>query len=63
MDIKALASVISDVSSVSTVDSDLLVDLSSPWSDNSGLTNVESLTSLVGDGVVSHCRSSDGSSS
>jgi hypothetical protein len=63
MNVEALTTVVSDVSSVSTIDSDFLVDLSSPLSDNSGLTDVKSLTGLVGEGVVSSQESSDGSGS
>lgn len=63
MDIKALTTIISDVPSVSTIDSDLLEDLSSPWSDDSSSSNVEALTSLVGKCMASLEESSDGSGS
>lgn len=63
MDIEALSSIVSDVSSGSTIDSDLLLNLSSPLSDDSWSSDVESLASLVGDTEVSSEMSSDGSGS
>jgi len=63
MDIQALATVVSDVSSGSTIDSDSLFDLSSPLSDDSWSSDVESLTGLVGDAESSSEVSSDGSGS
>jgi len=63
VDIQALATVVSDVSSGSTIDSDSLFDLSSPLSDDSWSSDVESLTGLVGDAESSSEVSSDGSGS
>jgi len=63
MNIKALSSIVSDVSSRSTINSDLLLDLSSPLSDDSWSSDVEFLTGLVGDTESSLEESSDGSSS
>lgn len=63
MDVKALTSIVSDVSSRSTVNSDLLLNLSSPLSDDSWSSDVESLTGLVGDTEGSLKMSSDGSGS
>jgi hypothetical protein len=63
VNIKALTSIISDVSSGSSIDSDLLLDLSSPLSDHSWSSNVESLAGLVGDTEGSSEVSSDGSGS
>ena len=63
VDIQALATVVSDVSSGSTIDSDSLLDLSSPLSDDSWSSDVESLASLVGDTEVSLEVGSDGSGS
>ena len=63
VNVQTLTSVISDVSSRSSIDSDSLVDLRSPDSNNSSLTNVESLTSLVTENKVSSIPGSDGSGS
>lgn len=63
VNIEALSTVVSDVSSGSTIDSDLLFNLSSPLSDDSWSSNVEFLTGLVGDTEVSSEVSSDGSGS
>lgn len=60
---QTLSSVISDVISVSSIDSDSLEDLRSPDSNNSSLTNVESLTSLVTENKVSSIPGSDCSGS
>lgn len=63
VDIEALTSIISDVSSVTTIDSDLLVNFSSPWSDDSSSSDVETLSKLVRECEVSSQVSSDGSGS
>jgi len=63
MNIEALSTVVSDVSVSSTVVGDVLVDLSDPWSDNSGDTNSVSVSLLVRDGELSSSSRSDGSGS
>lgn len=64
VDVEALSWDISDVSGTSTVVSNhLVVVTSGVLSDNSGDSDSESITSLVGDGIVSLLVSSDGSGS
>lgn len=63
MDVKALTSIIPDVSSASSIDSESLEDFSSPLSDNSCSSDVESLSLLVREGKVSSGVRSDGSGS
>jgi len=63
MNIEALTSIVSDVSSGSSVPGDSLVDLTSPWSDSGGDADSVLLTILVGNDVVSSSEGSDGSSS
>lgn len=63
VDVQTFLGDVSDVSSGSSVEGSLLVDLSSPWSDDGGNTNSEFVSVLVGDGVTSVGPGSDGSGS
>lgn len=63
MDIKALSSVVLDVSVGSSVPSNLLGILVRVWLDVGSNTNSESGSSLVGDSIVSSSKSSDSVSS
>lgn len=63
MNIKALLTVVSQVPSASLVEGDMLVYISLPWSDNSCSTNSKVLSLLVGNGVSSLGKGSDGVSS
>ena len=60
MDIKALSSVVLDVSVGTVVPSDLLSSQSSVWLDVGSNSNSELVSSLVGDGIVSLGPGSDG---
>jgi len=61
--VEALVDVVSDVFSVSSMVVRSLVVLTLPFSDDSGNTNFELLTSLVRDGPVTFVMGSDGSGS
>jgi len=63
VNVEALSTVVSNVSSRSSVPSESLVDLGSPWSDGSGNTNFVTLSLLVGNNVASSGEGSDSSSS
>jgi len=63
VNIEALLSVVSDVSISSTIEGNSLVDLTSPWSDSSRMTDLVSSTHSVGNNVGSSLGRSDGSSS
>ena len=63
VNIQALLSVVSQVSVVSSVEGNLLVNLRSPWSNSSGNSDSESLSLLVRDGVSLVGPGSNGSSS
>jgi len=63
MDIEALSTVVSDVSVSSSVEGNMLVDLSNPWSDNSSDSDSVTVALLVGDSELSSTSRSDGSSS
>lgn len=63
VDIEALLGVVSDVSELTTIVGNLLVDLSSVWSDDSRLSNVVSSSESVGNCVRSLLSGSDSSGS
>ena len=63
VDVQTLLSVVSQVSVVSSVEGNLLVNLRSPWSNDSSDSDSESLSLLVRDGVSLVGESSDGSGS
>jgi len=59
VNVQALLTKVSDVSSGSGVPLDLHGVITSPWSDGGGNTNSESITLLVGNGVASSVPGSD----
>lgn len=59
VNIKAVSSWVSQVSKLSWVERELLEVFISPWSDDDRLLDIEFLSILVGDGVVSSGVSSD----
>lgn len=62
-DVDALSTVVSQVARFASVESDSLVDFSSPWSHDDSDSGSVSLSLLVGDGELSLLVSSDGSGS
>lgn len=63
VDVQTLLSVVSQVSVVSSVEGNLLVNLRSPWSNDSSDSDSESLSLLVRDGITLVGVGSDGSGS
>lgn len=63
VNIKALSWDVSDVSDRTSIEGSSLVRLTNPLSDDSSSVDLESLSSLVGDGIVSFVNWSNGSSS
>lgn len=60
MDIKALSTIVSDVSALSSVPLDSLGVVTREWSESGSDIDLEALTSLVGKSVLSLVESSDG---
>jgi len=63
VNVKTFLSVVSDVSVGTSVPSDLLGVLTSVWLDVGSNVNSETVSSLVGDSIVSSSKSSDSLSS